>query len=79
MDTTPIFGFLPLTVVVCFAIPWLIAWIRVFGRIGWPPWLGVLMVIPLVNFVVFLVFGFKQWPIENRLRQAAGPNDRLPT
>jgi hypothetical protein len=30
------------------------------------------MVVPIVNFIVFLVFGFKEWPIEIRLRQAAG-------
>jgi hypothetical protein len=34
------------------------------------------MVIPFVNFVIFLVFGFKEWPIEIRSRQPSG-NDKI--
>ncbi len=66
--SNPILGFIPLLVMVCFGLPFVIAWIKIFGRIGWAPWLGVLMVIPFVNFVVLLVFGFKEWPIEVQLR-----------
>jgi hypothetical protein len=61
-------AFVPLIMVMLMGSPFLIAWVRVFSRVGSPAWLGVLMFIPLVNFVRFLIFGFREWPIEKRLR-----------
>ena len=64
-------GFLPLLLILFFFIPALIGWIRIFSRVGWPAWLGVLLFVPVVNLVVFLLFAFKEWPIEQRLRSVA--------
>ncbi len=70
----PWLGFLPLILVGLIVIPMLIAWIRIFSRVGWPPWLGVFILVPLVNFVLVLVFAFKEWPIERRVRHLNEPH-----
>lgn len=69
MDRTVV-SFFPLIFLVVIAIPLLIAWVRIFTRIGWPAWLGILIVVPLVNLALILVMAFKEWPIEKRLRNA---------
>ncbi len=43
-------------------------WIRIFGRVGYNPALGILMVIPVVNVFLFLMFAFHKWPIEKDIR-----------
>jgi len=54
-----------------------IAWVRIFKRVGWPGWLGVLILVPLVNVVLMLVFSFsREWPIERRLKVAEGGSTR---
>ncbi len=43
-------------------------WIRIFGRAGYNPALGILMFIPVVNVFLFLMFAFHKWPIEKEIR-----------
>jgi hypothetical protein len=64
----PIVSFFPLAFLVIVCVPMAIAWIKIFSRVGWAPWLGVLMFIPPVNLVLMFVLGFKEWPIERRLK-----------
>jgi hypothetical protein len=51
----------------------------VFGNIsskaGYPRWHGLLMVVPLLNIIMLVVFAFSTWPIEDELLQSqlAGP------
>jgi hypothetical protein len=40
------------------------AWWRIFAKAGHPGALGLLMMIPGVNFVVLLWFAFSDWPIQ---------------
>jgi hypothetical protein len=49
-----------------------VAWIRIFKRIGWSGWLVIPMAIPFVNMILLIVMGFKEWPIEKRLKNAGG-------
>jgi hypothetical protein len=42
------------------------AWWRVFSKAGHPGALSLTMLIPMVNFGVFLWFAFSEWPIEKR-------------
>jgi len=35
---------------------------RIFKKAGFSPWLSLLMPIPFVNFVMFYVLAFAQWP-----------------
>jgi carbon starvation protein CstA len=43
-----------------------VAWARIFRRIGWPPWLAVATVVPLVALVMPLIVAFSRWPVEER-------------
>jgi len=46
----------------------LIANWKIAEKAGYSPALSLLMLLPLVNVVVFLIFAFSEWPIEARLR-----------
>jgi hypothetical protein len=35
---------------------------RICARVGYPPWLSLLMAIPLVNFIFLYVLAFADWP-----------------
>jgi hypothetical protein len=65
-------SFFPVLFLLAILIPVFIAWVRIFTRVGWPGWLGILIVVPLVNLVLMMVLGFKEWPIEKRLKSAEG-------
>jgi len=45
-----------------------LAWCRIFARAGFHASLGLLMVVPGVNFVMLLVLGFAGWPRERELK-----------
>lgn len=50
-----------------------------FRQAGYSGWLGLLMLIPVVNFLVLAVFSFREWPVTRelaRLRVAAGEGDQ---
>jgi hypothetical protein len=36
----------------------------IFRRTGMNPWLALLMLVPVVNFVMLLVLAFSEWPIQ---------------
>ena len=61
-------------------------WVRIAGKAGYNRYLGLLLLIPLVNLVVVIIFAFSEWPVERRLREleanmkqpvSATVNDRL--
>ena len=35
---------------------------RIFGKAGFAPWLGLLMVVPLVNIIMTFFLAFAPWP-----------------
>ena len=35
---------------------------QIFSKAGYPRWLGLTMVIPLLNLVVLIWFAFADWP-----------------
>ncbi len=41
----------------------LVAWYKIFKKAGYPGWYTILMIIPIVNLIIFLVFAFSQWPV----------------
>jgi len=43
--------------------------VRIIKRAGYSGWWFLLGVVPLLNIVMFLVFAFKQWPIQRELAQ----------
>ena len=53
----------------------IVVWWRIFSKAGYSGALGLLMFVPLANFIVLLVLAFGTWPIEEevrRLRQMGG-------
>lgn len=44
-----------------------LAWCRIFARAGFHPALGVLMLLPGANLVLFLALAFVRWPREREL------------
>lgn len=54
------------------------AYIRIIQRAGYSGWWILIGVVPLVNVVMFLLFAFKEWPIQRelaQLRAMAGQGD----
>lgn len=47
-----------------FVLPW---WL-IIKKTGNPPWLALLMLLPLVNVLMLFWLGLSEWPIERRLR-----------
>ncbi len=45
-------------------------WVRIFGKTGNNQWLGLLMLVPLVNLGMLVWLAFSEWPLE---RRAGGP------
>lgn len=39
---------------------------KIAGRAGYSPWMGLLMIVPIVNIVMIYMFAFKTWPIETQ-------------
>lgn len=42
-------------------------WWKLFTKAGYEGWQGILMIIPVVNFIVFLYYVFAEWPIIKRV------------
>lgn len=45
------------------------AYVRIITRAGYSGWWVLIGLVPLVNVVMFLVFAFKEWPIQRELAQ----------
>jgi hypothetical protein len=48
-----------------------ICW-KIAAKAGYQGALSLLMLVPLVNFVIILIFAFSEWPIESRLKALTG-------
>lgn len=42
----------------------IIVWVKIFGKAGYPTWYGFLMLVPILNLVMILILAFGEWPIE---------------
>jgi hypothetical protein len=55
----------------------------IFKRTGMNPWLSLLMLVPIANFVMIIILAFTEWPIQREARmlraQAAGGGQYAPT
>ena len=53
----------------------LLAYVSIIRRAGYSGWWVLIGLAPIANIVMFLVFAFKEWPIQRelaQLRQGAG-------
>lgn len=66
-------GGLGLVVVLLFSLAMLILtviiWWKIFSKAGYSGAMGLLMLLPFVNFIMILVLAFGQWPIHRELEQ----------
>jgi amino acid transporter len=60
-------GFALIVVAVAIIFFVLIYW-RVAAKAGYNGALSLLMFVPLVNFIMVLIFAFSEWPIERKLK-----------
>ncbi len=66
-----------LLVVLCvlgFGLLTAVVWWRILSKTGHPGVIGLLMWIPLVNFILLFWLAFSEWPIERRLQPPPPPN-----
>ncbi len=49
-------------IIIFFAVIVVIPYWRIFGKAGFSPWLGLLMLVPLINVVMLYFLGFSEWP-----------------
>ena len=45
---------------------------RIFSKAGFPGWLAIGMMIPLVNLVLLCYLGFAEWPALHRFHSRPG-------
>jgi hypothetical protein len=65
MSVTSMWPFGPLMMLVCAALIIVPFWF-IFRKAGYSQWLGLLMVVPIVNLVMLYFLAFSDWP---RLRE----------
>ncbi|SDM51474.1 hypothetical protein SAMN05428957_10713 [Oryzisolibacter propanilivorax] len=53
---------------------------KIFGKAGFSGWLGLLMIVPMVNLIALYVLAFSDWPIARRTGMpdagSTGPDSR---
>src|SRR5579863_5166533 len=53
----------------------IVAWVKIISKAGYSGWWALIGLVPLVGTIMFLVFAFSKWPIQQRL-EAATTNNR---
>jgi hypothetical protein len=67
------FGLIGFTIVAASIVLGIVINWRIASKAGYQGALSLLMLIPLVNFVVLIIFAFSKWPIEEALEHAYTP------
>lgn len=54
-----------------FALFWIVLWWVIFKKAGYSAslLLGIIMVIPFINIIMFLVFALGEWPVLRKLQE----------
>ena len=45
-----------------------LAWWKIFSKAGYSGARSLLLLFPVINVIIFLLFAFSEWPIQRRLR-----------
>ena len=53
----------------------LVAFWKILGRMGYPPWLAIMASIPIVNLIVLYYVALTPWPREERALDPPRPDD----
>jgi hypothetical protein len=76
MSTTAVTGIVLLIYAFFFVIA-IVAWVKIISKAGYSGWWVLIGFVPLVGAIMFLVFAFSKWPIQQRL-EAGTMNNRQP-
>jgi len=52
-----------------FVVVAIVAAAKILSKAGYSAWFSLLLLIPIVNFVMLLVFAFSDWPVDKELRR----------
>ena len=53
-------------------IIFLIGYVKIISKAGYSGWWVLIMFVPIVNVIMFLVFAYKEWPIQRELAELRG-------
>ena len=56
---------------IVFVVVLIVAAAKILPKAGYSPWFALLLLIPLVDLVMVLVFAFSDWPVDKELRITA--------
>lgn len=48
---------------------WCYLWSRMFAKMGYNRWWGLVMAMPLVSVVALVLLAFSEWPLEAEVRR----------
>jgi hypothetical protein len=57
-----------------FVVVGIVAWVKIISKAGYSGWWVLIGLVPLVGAVMFLVFAFSKWPVQQRLEAAIANN-----
>jgi hypothetical protein len=72
-----LFAFWMIVVAVSLILGLIINW-RIAVQAGYSGPMSLLMLLPLVNIIILLIFAFSEWPVQAELREARAQLARLP-
>ena len=49
---------------------------KIFHKMGYSRWTGLLVIVPIVNLVWWVHLAFSEWPIERQLSELPDPDQR---
>ncbi len=53
-------------------IVFVIAYIKIITKAGYSGWWVLILLVPIANIVMLLVFAYKEWPIQRELAELRG-------
>ncbi|MBN2028123.1 MAG: hypothetical protein JW854_15350 [Actinobacteria bacterium] len=69
MDSNDIWLIVSIAIAVVVVLFLFSIWWKIFKKAGYSGALGLLMFIPLINFILLLILAFSKWPIQRQLEQ----------
>ena len=66
-----------LVVVAVTSVLGLIAWVMIIRRAGYSGVWVLIGLVPVINLIMFLVFAFKEWPVQREARQLRAWADQV--
>ncbi len=72
-DIFGIIGAIGIVVGIISLVLMLVSWMFIFSKAGYSKWLGLLMLVPIVNLIWFLIFAFSKWPIIKEQQRTSQP------